>query len=240
MYRITTKSNIKQKMKRLTTKHFLLLIALLIFGCLVASCASVHTTSTPNFENYQSHHQTIAIIPFDISIDNKAYENAFISISVKSWKEIAQRKEESFRRSLFTQLSLAQQAGRYTVEIQDIDETITLLQRASDTGMIPKNLAVVSKSKICEILKVDAIISGSMAVTLLRSTWSQIRSRIGLGFGPPDRTDITVSIHESETETLIWNYDLTARGVLRHNYEGVSKRLKREIGDIARNFPYKN
>lgn len=229
-------------MNRLTTKHSVLVLGILVISGIAASCSTVQTATTPDFEEFKLHHQTIAIIPFDVTVNNDAYKKVFLRWFSEQELELrAKRQEEHFRRALFTQLSLSQQAGRFTVEFQNIDETQTLLERAAERDGTRKDLSSLSKSEICEILNVDAIITGSMTVIRLRSPVAQVRWRLGLGWGENDRTNISMSIHESETGKLLWNYDHTLKGhVIFADSQNLAKSLNSRIPGIVRNFPYEN
>ena len=220
-------------MTTLKLKHLLYACCIVLLAGLVGGCATVYTTS--EFEKYKLEHQTIAIIPFDVTISpgNKSKD-----ITAEELEELAIKQGETFQRAMYTQFLQGQQRGRYTVKFQDIDETNTLLNRELEGHANRKVLSAFTKEEICEVLEVDAIISGSMTLTKPMGTGAAIASKLLLGLaGTTNRADITISIHEGENGELLWNYDHTAKGGLLSSPEGVAKSLMR---GIARSFPYGN
>ena len=128
-----------------------------------------------------------------------------------------------------------------------------MLTQALGKSPISKDLSTLTKSKICEILKVDAVLSGSMTGILLKTHAAQIRASLGIGFGPSERADISVSIYESETREMLWQHDDIVKGYVMSTpervvitrgvpstYGGITKSMTRGIRRTVRNFPYEN
>lgn len=218
-------------MKQLRQKHVLWAFCVLITVGLLGGCATVYTA--PEFGKYKLSHKTVAIIPFDVTINPGHKSN---DVTAEELEELAIKQGETFQRAIYTQFLQAQQKGRYTVRFQDIDETNTLLNRELEGHATRKVLSAFTKSELCELLKVDAIISGNMTLTKPMGTGAAIASQFLLGLGgTTNQADITMSIHESEMGMLLWSYDHTAKGGLLSSPEGVAKSLMR---GIARSFPY--
>ena len=104
-------------MERLTTKHFLLVFGILVIGGIATSYASVHTVTTPNFEEYQHQHETIAILLFYVTVDYSLV-NPNVSAALK--EDVATRQETAYRKALYNQLLLGQQAGLFTVNFKTL------------------------------------------------------------------------------------------------------------------------
>ena len=205
------------------------LVSLLPF---LASCATVYTA--PDFSDYKAQHKTIAILPFDVTINPERRW----SVSQQQIDQMASEHAESFQRALYTQYLQGQQRGRFTIEFQDINETNTRLTRKATSGNKQALIASLSKSEICDALKVDAVISGEMVLTKPMGTLESLAS---LHFfkipGSTKEVHVNASIHEGNKGKLIWNYDLVQQGSHWSSVESVAKHL---IRGAARSFPYRN
>ncbi|MCY4130126.1 MAG: hypothetical protein OXG15_12910 [Gammaproteobacteria bacterium] len=197
----------------------------------LASCATVYTA--PDFTDYKAQHKSIAILPFDVTINPERRW----SVSQQQIDQMASQHAESFQRALYTQYLQGQQRGRYTIEFQDISQTNTLLTRKATSGNTQVLLASLSKSEICDALKVDAVISGEMVLTKPMGTLESIAS---LHFfkipGSTNEVHVNTSIHESDNGKLIWNYDFAQQGTPWSSVESIAKNL---IRGTARSFPYR-
>ena len=207
--------------------HRTLFLPLLL---LISSCATVYTA--PDFADYKAQHKTIAILPFDVTINPERRW----SVSQQQIDQMASEHAESFQRALYTQYLQGQQRGRFTIEFQDINETNTRLTRKATSGNKQALIASLSKSEICDALKVDAVISGEMVLTKPMGTLEAMAS---LHFfkipGSTKEVHVNTSIHEGDNGKLIWNYDFVQQGSQWSSVESVAKHL---IRGTARSFPY--
>ena len=218
-------------MKQISSKQLFVVFYILIVGTVLGGCATIYTA--PGFDSIKFQHKMIAIMPFDVTI-NPANKSA--NVTPEELAELAIKQRETFQRALYTQFLQKHQKGQYSVHFQDFDKTNTLLKRELEGHATRKELSEWTKSEICEILKVDAIISGSMTLSKPMGAGAAIASRLLLGFGgPTNRANSTISIHESVEGKLVWSYDHTARGGLLSTSEGVAKSLMK---GIALSFPY--
>lgn len=210
------------------TPRLIVLVSLLT---LLASCATVYTD--PDFSIYQDQHHTVAILPFDVTINPERRW----SVSQNQIDQMASEQTESFQRALYTQYLQGHQRGRYTVKFQDISETNTLLARRSGTGTRQALLASMTKSEICDALKVDAVISGEMVLTKPMGTLESIASWHFLKVpGKTNEVHVNTSIHEGDKGNLIWNYEFAQQGSHWSSVESIAKQL---IRGTARSFPYR-
>lgn len=218
-------------MKSLKLKPLIGIVYVLIIAGLAGGCASVYTA--PDFGVYKYSHEVVAIVPFDVSINpgNKSED-----VSAEELAELEEESSKTFQRALYTQFLAEQQYGRYTITFQDIDETNTLLKRHFDSKATKPDLSLLTKSEICEILAVDAVISGSMTLTKPMGTGAAIASLFLLGFaGSTNEAYVNISIHEEESGKLLWNYEHEAAGTIGSSPERVAKSL---MSGIASYFPY--
>lgn len=197
----------------------------------LASCATVYTA--PDFSDYKAQHKTIAILPFDVTINPERRW----SVTQQQIDQMASEHAESFQRALYTQYLQGQQRGRFTIEFQDISETNTRLSRKAISGNTQALLASLSKSEICDALKVDAVISGEMVLTKPMGTLESLASlHLFKILGSTKEVHVNTSIHEGDNGKLIWNYDFVQQGSQWSSVESVAKHL---IRGAARSFPYR-
>ena len=212
----------------LHASHRFLIVVLSAF---LTGCATVYTT--PDFSDYKAQHKTIAILPFNVTINPERRW----SVSQAQIDQMANQHAESFQRALYTQYLQGHQRGRYTVDFQDISETNTLLTRKSPSGNKQAFLSSSTKSEICDALKVDAVISGEMVLTKPMGTLESIAS---LHFfkipGSTNEVHVNTSIHEHDNGKLIWNYEFAQQGSHWSSVESIAKGL---IRGTARSFPYR-
>ena len=209
-------------------KSFSILFLLLV----IAGCATIYTA--PDFAVYKSTHKKVALIPFNVTI-NPGHKSGGVTQS--ELQELSIKQGEMFQRALYTQFLQGQQRGRYTVQFQDIDETNALLNREMKRHASRKDLWALTKSELCEILEVDAVVSGEMLLSKPMGTGAAIASWMLLKvLGPTNEGHINMSIHEKAGGELLWNYEHHVQRDLLSSPESLAKDL---VKGVARTFPYR-
>ncbi|MCY3883791.1 MAG: hypothetical protein OXG24_02630 [Gammaproteobacteria bacterium] len=199
---------------------------------LVSGCATIYTD--PEFDRLRLEHHYIAIIPFNVSI-NPEHQGG--DVTEEELASLEKEQGETLQRAMYAQFLQGQQRGHYTVQFQDVDETNTLLTRELEFHPTRRVLSALTKSEICEILKVDAVISGDMYLNKPMGKGMAIASSLLLGVGAAtNEAHISMSIHESESGRLLWNYEHVAKGGLLSSAQSVAKDV---IKGVRRSFPYK-
>lgn len=194
----------------------------------LAACATVYTDE--NFETFQTTHKTVAILPFDVTIDRKKLPE---DTDLEMIKDSEKEEQELFQKQLYTQFLNRYEKGKYTVKFQDIDETNVLMRRK---GMDGENMADFTKAEIGQALGVDSVISGTIKRSKPMSTGAAIATTFLFGFGATNKATVNMNIHDSESGTLLWSYDHEASGGLMSSAEGTAKSLMK---NSAKKFPYK-
>jgi len=202
-----------------------LIIAAMI--SVLAACATVYTSQ--DFSQHQSRHNTVAILPFRVSIELKKIPDGVTSDQLRR-AEIDEAYV--FQKQLYNQLLVQYAKNRYTVSFQDIDRTNILLERA---GIKYENISSSTKDEIAKILGVDSIISGQIRREQPMSTGAAIFSTIFLGFSSTNKVNVNMAIHDGAAAQLIWSYDHEVSGGLGSSAEGLAKSL---MSGISRKFPY--
>ena len=180
---------------------------------LATSCAVGTIYKTPDFAAYKASHRSVAILPFDVKIDQT---NRGSSATTKELKKLQIKQGMTFQRELYAEFLKGQQLGKYTIELQDIDKTNTLLTREPNTELSGDALASFTKPEWCEVLGVDAVISGQMI--LYKPMGNVAAPAVRLIFDEAGTTNegyVNIAIHEGVDGKLLWNYKHTiGRGIL--------------------------
>lgn len=184
-----------------------------------------------NFQELRERHQTVAVLPFSVTIDPTKLPKDWTTEMVTE----AQRSEgENMQRQLYFRFIEQQEKGKYTVKFQDIDKTQALLTKA---GITQGNLASFTKTELKDVLGVDALISGSIYRSKPMSTGAAIVTTVLFGFGgSTNKVNVTLNIHDAASGDLVWTYEHKASGGIGSSSEDLSKSLMKSI---SKKFPYK-
>ncbi len=204
---------------------FFLVASVLIAGC------SATIYKNPKFHSYQSSHRTLAILPFQVTIDPKKLPKDF---TPQMAREAEKEEAYTFQQELYIRFLKRQSKGKYTINFQDVDETNALLAKA---GVEYEDLRTYTKTELKRVLGVDAVLSGSIFRSRPMSTgWAMALLAVGLPFGKTNRVDVNINIHDVNSGTLVWKYDHKASGSIGSSSQGVAESLMK---NIAKKFPYR-
>jgi hypothetical protein len=204
-------------------------MSLVIIVLLSTGCATTYTAE--NFAEYQSTHKTVAIVPFVVSMNsgNRGKE-------VTREDLLAEEATQSlnFQRAVYTEFLEKVEKKKVTVSFQDIDDTNVLIRRAD--GFDEQGKLLLTKQELGELLKVDAVISGSMVLSKPMGTGAAVVTTLLVGWGVTNEAKINLTIHDSSSGALVWSYDHTATGGVISSPQQLAKNLMK---NIASKFPYK-
>jgi nicotinic acid mononucleotide adenylyltransferase len=204
------------------------LLLLIFFAALVISaCATVYESD--NFASYQARHRSVAILPPNVSINAQAFKAGTPVASIEN-----QQREESqlFMRQLYGQLLARSQKQAFTVEFQDIDDTMALLTKAS---IDDAKLKSMTRSELASVLGVDAIMSLRVYRDVPMTSGEAIFSLLVAGASSTNEVQVNLSIHDGETGRMAWNFDHLIGGGLTSSAEGMARSLMKAI---SKKFPY--
>ncbi len=196
-------------------------IALLML-IMMCSCAKVYYS--PNAFTLAHSHKLIAIAPPTVSIAarRKVDANALL----------AQQKTESlnFQKLMYGWMLKRKSQGKIKLEIQNVDESNSKLIQA---GYQEKPF---TPSEMCEILGVDGLLTSNYALTKPMSDGGAMAVGIFFGvWGATNEVNVSMSIQDAKTKTLIWNYDHRYSGSLGSNPSRLVNGLMR---NASRKMPY--
>tara|TARA_Y100000590_G_C15636500_1_gene983197 strand:+ start:199 stop:852 length:654 start_codon:yes stop_codon:yes gene_type:complete len=206
--------------------------SLLIFSIFfIVSCTTAPRYIIENFQEYQDKHETIAILPVEVTID---LANQPKGITQADLDRRAKDDSLIFQRLLQTYLIEQFGKGRYTIRFMDVEDTNTVLRRSNsfdDSGRINK-----TKVELNDLLKVDALLSTSIHQSKPMSDGGAIVTGLLFGVGMANKADINVSIHDGDTGVLLWNYENTLEGAAFTNQNQLIRSL---VSAVSATFPYK-
>ena len=171
-------------------------IFLVIFAAIILqSCAKIFYA--PDARPLALNQKIIAITPPKVSIaPRKNVDGAAL---------IEQQKTESvnFQREMYSWMLKRKMQGTISVDIQDVETTIALLSKAGiNEGK------VFTPDDMCRILGVDGILTSNYSLTKPMSEGAAIALGVIAGvWGPTNEATASLSIHDSGTKKMIWNYD---------------------------------
>lgn len=203
-----------------TTAAFLLLV-------IFSSCGPTIYKAT-TFDNSKATVKTLAILPFNVSIDSKRLPKG---ITLETLKESEEKTGYEIQSNSYTWF--LQRQKEYSIAFQDIDKTNALLKKAS----IPfNNISTLDKGELCKILGVDGVISGKASISKPMSEGAAVAVGLLVGaWGSTNKTATSLTIHDTNGN-LLWKYDYDASGSVGSSTENLTKALMK---NASKKFPYK-
>jgi len=171
------------------------LISLIVAVFLLQSCAKVFYA--PDARYVASAHKTIAIVPPKVSIAARKKVDAAALIE--------QQKTESinFQSEMYSWMLKRKMQGTIFVDIQDVETTNALL---SDAGF--KDPGLLTPAQLSRVLNVDGILTSNYSLSKPISEVAAIALAVIAGWwAPTNEAVVSLSIHDSGSEKMIWNYD---------------------------------
>lgn len=182
------------------------------------------------FEELSKDHKTVAILPFEarLELDNKNLEaDQLAKLQEKEGYEVQNALESYF-------LKLHKRKD-YRIEFQDIKNTNALLAKK---GIELKNLNIHTSQELCDILDVDAVISGDLTLKALISEGvSTDFDLISFISGTSDYGRIAIKLSDGDTGKLLWKYEkVINRKSGKNTYDIIEAMMRKS----TRKFPYDN
>ena len=195
---------------------------LVVIAFVLQSCAKIFYT--PDARSIAQNQTIIAIAPPKVSIAAKK--------NIDGTALIEQQKTESvnFQREMYSWMLKRKMQGNISVDIQDVETTIALLTKA-----IGNEGNILTPEEMCRILGVDGILTSNYSLSKPMSEGAAIA--VGLIVGTTGKTNevsVSLSIHDSDTKKMIWNYDQKLSSSL-----GTPARLIDDLmREASRKMPY--
>jgi hypothetical protein len=198
------------------------LISLIVAVFLLQSCAKVFYA--PDARYVASAHKTIAIVPPKVSIAARKKVDAAALIE--------QQKTESinFQREMYSWMLKRKMQGTIFVDIQDVETTNALL---SDAGF--RDPGLLTPAELSRVLNVDGILTSNYSLSKPISEVAAIALAVIAGWwAPTNEAVVSLSIHDSGSEKMIWNYDHK----LSSSLSSPSRLVDELMRQASRKMPY--
>lgn len=202
------------------------LLFLFVFFCKGYSQKQIF--EVPNLNEKIALQKTVAIIPYEVTINYKKQPKNF---NAEANKEQEKKMSKSVQTSMYT--FLLRKKENYLVTFQDVDKTNILLKKA---GMLDK-LDEFTKDEIAKVLGVDAIIGGKYEIEQTKSEAGAIATAVLFGgFGGKTGTGtLTMTINDGVDGELLWRFFKTLDDSIATSTDDVIEHMMRKV---SRNFPY--
>jgi hypothetical protein len=190
----------------------------------LTSCAKIFYS--PDARSLANRQQTIAILPANISIA------ASKKIDAEAMREQQKTESLNFQKEIYSWMLKRKMQGKLTQEIQDLETTITKLQRAG----YPENS--LTTAELCEVLGVDGIMTSSFALSRPMSEGAAIAIGLLAGaWGTTNEVRTSLSISDCMNKKLIWNYEHKLSGSIGSSPARIVDQLMRQA---SLKMPYIN
>lgn len=202
-------------------KNLILLLSLPLLFC---TCNQFFSPS--NYTSKKFHYKTLAILPFEI---HTSVKNLPEGVTISMLEKAEQRKSIVMQRDLFRYITRELAKSSRKVKFQNVNDTNNIFKKK---GMNPKMIFNTPKKELAKILKVDAVIFGSVY---------QYKNKLNLS----KDEEVTFSGMNNKISTVLYAYE-KRRGRIQWKYDGSQSGFPSEYGpDVvkgllrkaARNFP---
>ncbi len=179
------------------------------------------------FDELTQDHRVLAIVPFIAHLELKE------TVDHSELKILAQREGYAVQNALETYFSQRKKRKKFNVDFQNIANTNAIL---SQNGIDYNNLDIYTTQELCDILKVDGIISGNLNLNILLSEGVPTNfSLLDYFSGDANYGRIGVKISDGETGKLLWKYE---NEITKKTGKNTTELIDKMMKTASRKFPY--
>ena len=194
-------------------------------------CASVYAQKdiyeSSLFDELSSDHQVLAIIPFLTQLEL----NQDLARSEK--KRLAQNEGYAVQEALEIYFSNRRKRKKFQVEFQNTKDTNALLAR---NGVTYANIDIYTTKELCEILKVDGIISGNLTLSILLSKGISTKFNLWDYFNRDSNYGrIGIKISDGKSGKLLWRFE---KEITKKSGKNTTELIDKMMKQASRKFPY--
>lgn len=179
------------------------------------------------FERLSRDHKVLAIIPFITHLELEE------ELSKEERSELEEKEGYEVQNALETYFGRGNRRKKFSVDFQNIQNTNAIL---TQNNISYTNIDTYTIKQLCELLKVDGIISGNMDLNILLSEGVPTDfSFMDYIRGDANYGRIGIKISDGATGKLLWKYEKEiTKKTGRNTIELIDKMMKK----AARRFPY--
>lgn len=179
------------------------------------------------FDELSENHEVLAIVPFIANLDLEQ------EIPSEELKKLAEKEGYAVQNALETYFSQRKKRKKFNVDFQNIEDTNAIL---SQNNIDYSNLDIYTTKQLCEILKVDGIISGNLNLNILLSKGVPTDfSFLDYFSGNANYGRIGVKVSDGETGKLLWKYE---KAITKKTGKNTTELIDKMMRLASRKFPY--
>lgn len=203
-----------------------LLFGLLLFVTALGT-AQKNIYENRRFDELSENHEVLAIVPFIANLDLEQ------NVDRNELKDLAEKEGYEVQNALETYFSKRKKRKKFNVEFQNIEDTNAILAQNDVTY---DNLDIYTIKELCNILKVDGIISGNLSLNILLSKGVPTDFNLLDYFsGNANYGRIGIKVSDGETGKLLWKYE---KAITKKTGKNTTELIDKMMKLVSRKFPY--
>lgn len=207
--------------------RYLLSTLLLVLIASTKVFAQKNIYENVNFEQLSQNHKLLAILPFSSQV------NLSTNVDSTTKTNLEVNEGEAVQDALESYFLKFKKRKKFSVDFQNVEKTNALL---SKNHIDYSNIDLYTSKELCDILGVDVIISGNIALNVLLSKgvkdedFSLMDYFLGKSFGR-----IAIKLSDGLSGKLLWKYEKDIDRKTGKNTKDLIDAMMRSAG---RKFPY--
>jgi hypothetical protein len=209
------------------TSNLFILSTLVVFMINTNSYAQKNIYKNLRFDQLSQHHEILAILPFSSQVNL----SSIIEESTKNELEINEGK--AVQEALESYFLKFKKRKKFSINFQNTNKTNSLL---TQHHINYTNIDLYTTKELCEILGVDVIITGNIALNVLLSKglneedFSLMDYFLGRSFGR-----IAIKLSDGVSGKLLWKYE---KDIDRKTGKNTKELIDVMMKAAGRKFPY--
>lgn len=185
----------------------------------------------PEFNKIGNNHNTIAVIPFRVTISLRPKQMQ--ALKEGQLEKMEEDESRNIQMALFAWFLKRRQQGKMWVDIQDASTTTAIL---SKNGITYSNIDNHTPEEIAKILNVDAVVRGTFDTDKPMSDGASVALGLLVGFwGATNQATMNMFIHNAEDGKVLVNYHKGVAGSVGSNTDQLINTVMRKA---SRRIPY--
>ncbi len=204
--------------------------ALALMCAAVAGCGP-QIYKAADFSSALTKHKTVAILPAEVTIQLRP--NDAKKTTPEQMEDMVTKTAYDVQEKMYGWFLRRSEKYNYTVTFQDVTRTNARLKEA---GIAYKDLKTTDRTKIAQVLGVDAVIQDRMSMEKPMSEGAAVAVGLLIGaWGNTNKVNTTINIHDGSSGNLLWKYDYEAAGSVGSSTTKLVDALMR---NASKKFPY--
>lgn len=179
------------------------------------------------FDELSEDHEMLAIVPFIAHLELKK------TVDRDELEVLSEKEGYAVQNALETYFAKRKKRKKFNVDFQNIRNTNAIL---AQNGIGYNNIDTFTTQELCDILKVDGIISGNLNLNILLSEGVPTDfSLLDYFSGDANYGRIGVKISDGETGKLLWKYE---NEITKKTGKNTTELIDKMMKTASRKFPY--